>query len=296
MFYGESAYMQQWHQIISRAFGDTWDLVVGQTFWTIMIAVAVFAVGFLIARKWRGKDYAQDWFTDAVIGFCSIVLVAIGVFCFEVIFVAPAKIIKESQEQVSDLTNQVNTLQSNNTVLIGETNTLQKQVDGDNSALVAVAAVTGYTNRAFAQNAEDILSKLNKIGGDVQKVKNRLYAAESVEKYKVGNTNHVMVRLSPNQGPSIFFRLKYRPIGGTVQATMQCPTEQSPLIMNGIDKNVIWSNFPNGEDLNQYEFIFSYLIDTENTNIIDRVYTNNGNLFFDNVAVTISYPDENNDN
>lgn len=75
--------MHFWVTVGKSTWDSTWDLVIGQKWEAIIIAVFTFMVAFIVARIKRGKEYAKDWLFDAFAGIIGVIVVACAVFGYE---------------------------------------------------------------------------------------------------------------------------------------------------------------------------------------------------------------------
>jgi hypothetical protein len=285
--------MHIWRQVAQKAWDATWEKVVGQTALTIMIAVLIFLVVFVIARIWRGKEFANDWLFESIAGACAVIVVFGIVFLAEALIIVPIHMIAGQQSQIGDLTNTVASLTVSNGNLSTANSTLQKTVEKDDAVLKAVAVITGITNGTFAENLEKIPSRLDEMQADIKNTQSKLFAARKQESFRVSDTNRILLYSSTNHGPRIFFKLKHIPIKNSIEGITQSPMGQMPLWGIESRDNIIWITVFNFAGLDQNTFTFTYSLSGNDTNIFKTLWINNGDVYFDNHRqVFVDIPDE----
>lgn len=254
-----------------------------------MIAMFAFLIAFIIARIVRGKEYAKDWLFDAFAGLCGIIVIGGVVFAYQLIFVSPQKIFTDQQSSISNLAMASNSLSITVSNLHAKVSDLQEQHQRDSSALEAVAAVTGATNGSFIQNAQLLSDKINDIRSDLKKVDDRLLAPKIYDTIDFSDSNRIAVLQRTNGGPVVFFKLKRMPISGTVEGIFQIGNEsQTPAIIAGEQRNVVWMIFANLNSLRRATFSFSYLLNKKSTNLIQHIGVKDGKVEFDHTLLSYS--------
>jgi hypothetical protein len=283
--------MHIWASIARKAALAAWDLVVGQPISTIIIAGLAFIIVFFIARKLRGKEYANDWLFDAMAGLSSIILIGVVVFFAEILLFVPSKMMEAQQSQIADLTNAVSSLQTTNASLSEDKIKLQTSLNNDETVLKAVAVVTGTTNLPSPENIHKILNDIATMQHEMRKAEDILFGEKKTEVFSPSDTNRVTILISTNAGPRIFFKLKRPAIFSTIECMVQCKDGQEPMILNGEVENITWMTMTDLVGLDAFHFAFIYSIDPGQTNLVKTIMTNNDSIYFDGVRQIFNDPD-----
>lgn len=99
--------MSYWKSLLSGAFGETWDLVIGQPFWALLVALAGFLVGVRIKRSIGTEAVVQDTLTDALVGVASVAILMVFVFLVHVLFITPARMFRDKEAERISLEKQL---------------------------------------------------------------------------------------------------------------------------------------------------------------------------------------------
>lgn len=282
--------MQILHRISEQAWNNTWEKVIGQPISTIMIAAFIFLIVFILARVYRGKEYASDWLFDTIAGIVAIIIVATGTFLVEMLIIVPLNMIGYDETQIGTLTNSVTSLEIATNDLSAQKDSIQKNLDKDEASIKAIAAIAGMTNGNLVENLGTVPVTLNEIQQDIKSTKDRMFAPIKCETFHLSDSNRVFVFFSTNYGPQLFFKLKHIPIEDSIQIIAQGVGSQAPLMMKGAERNVVWVQFSDLGGLKDINFVFTYKLDVENTNLIRAISTNYGAMFFDNVHQEFENP------
>jgi hypothetical protein len=267
--------MPVWRQIIQRAWGDTWEKVVGQTVSTIVIAILIFTVVFLLARLFRGKEYAQDWLFDAVAGVCAVIIVGVLVFLAETFFVVPARLISEAQNQNSGLTNTVVSLTTSNDNLFTQKGEIQKKYDQDEVVIRAVQTVTGNTNGTSEQNLKNLSVKVEEMQNEIKNSAVKIAADTYVEQFLASDSNRCWILITDTNSNTklLFLKMKHAPLDFNIQGWVSSPSlpTQSPLTSLNHVHNIVYTYCSGAWSLKDGLFSIQYVKDEDDTNVIKNV-------------------------
>lgn len=103
--------MRDWLQILSRAWHDTWEIVVGQPLRSIIISLIIFLLARKLIVQIRGKDAGKEMVHALICTTAATTFVGIIIFFFQLFIIAPVNIYHEQTAQILDLTKDEKNLQ-----------------------------------------------------------------------------------------------------------------------------------------------------------------------------------------
>lgn len=99
--------MSYWKTLLSRAFSESWDLVVGQPLLSLVVAVVAFLVGFRIKRWIGGEEAVEGSLIDGLVGFATAAAIVVAVFLIHFLFITPARMYRMKEAELAAMTARV---------------------------------------------------------------------------------------------------------------------------------------------------------------------------------------------